>query len=1089
MYTVLYVDDEQDLLDLARLYLEKSPEFCVTTRASAQEALDSPLITTCDVIVSDYQMPGTDGIAFLKAVRERYGEIPFILFTGRGREDVVIEAINNGADFYLQKGGDPKSQFAELAHKIHMAVERKRAMDARQESETRFATFFNASPINQMITDYSTARVIDVNDRLLKEIGLLRGDVVGKTLPESGFILDPAQRIKILEQLDREGTVRNAELNIRALDGRTWSTLTSMTRVKVHGQELVYIQSIDVTAQKKAQQIIDALLNAPPDASFMVDRNGIILTANHAASVRFSLPVQDLIGRDAFTLISPDLADLRRMKISEAITTRKPLVYLDNRTGRSYENHLYPVTGPEGDAIAVAILSRDVTEERQAKEALKESEEKYRLVVEHSHDSIYIYRDDHFLFVNQQAEEISGYSHKELMKRELWDFIHPEDRKRLKEAASRRFAGGHVSTTFNARILRKNGEVRDAEFFVDLVEYLGRPAILGIARDVTEKKKAEVALRESELRYRTILDTMQDAYFRADTSGRISMASPSAARMFGYDSVEDILGIPAVSLYASPEVRDEMLNDLKKEGKVVNGFGEGLRKDGTPISVSINVQYYRDDEGKILGTEGIVRNVSDQKVIWEALCESEARFRGLSEQSQDLIMLFDRDLRNIYVNPIVERIAGIRPVQWTGKTPGETGFEPEIAEPCERALREAFATGREGRIEMLLPSSDLWFDCLLVPVHGPDGTVTEVITSARDITDRKKAEEKLRRSEEDYRLIIENMQDVFYRTDREGIITMISSYGARIVGYDSPADIIGKMRATDFYADPVERDVFMGYLLKNKVVTGYPLTLKDKYGELHYATAGCRILYDPDGNVNGVEGILHDVTHLKQVEDALRQANRQIRLMTSITRHDIRNQLLALNGWLELSRESVDNPGRMLEMISQGQKIAGIIGQQINFTTIFDDMGVKPPAWQDPSALVRSTAATLPFNEVRLEIDLPGIVLFGDPLLEKIFYNLFDNALRYGGERMTFVRVFSRYDDTDFILVVEDNGTGIPAQDKEQLFDSGFGKNTGLGLFLVKEILAITGMTICETGIPTEGARFEIRVPAGRYRIAGTVLP
>ncbi|PKL68070.1 MAG: hypothetical protein CVV30_12060 [Methanomicrobiales archaeon HGW-Methanomicrobiales-1] len=1089
MYNVLYIDDEKALLDLARVYLEQSPEFCVTTRTSAQEALDSPLISTCDVIVSDYQMPGIDGIALLKTVRERYGDTPFILFTGRGREDVVIEAINNGVDFYLQKGGDPKSQFAELAHKIHMAVERKRAMDARLESEARFVTFFNASPVNQLIFDYSTGKIIDVNDRLLKEIGMHREDVLGKTGTELGVILDPVQKSHILEQLEREGTIQNAELNIRIPDGRTWSTLTSMTRVKVHGQELVYIQSFDVTAQKRAQQTIDALLNAPPDVSFMVDRNGIILTANHAATIRFGLPVDRLKGMDAFTLISPDLANLRRMKINEAIATRKPLVYLDNRTGRSYENHLYPVAGSEGDADAVAIYSHDVTEQRQAKEALKKSEEKYRLVVEHSHDSIYIYRDNHFLFINQQAEEISGYPHEELMKRELWDFIHPEDRERLKEAAARRFAGGHVSSAFQARILRKNGEVRDAEFFVDLVEFLGRPAILGIARDITEKKQAEVVLRESELRYRKILDTMQDAYFRTDTSDRINMASPSAVRMFGYDSEEDILGIPAINLYASPEFRDEMLQDLKKEGRVVNSYGEGLRKDGTPISVSINVQYYRDDQGRILGTEGIVRNVSDQKDIWEALCDSEARFRGLTEQSQDLIMLFDRNLRNIYVNPIVERVAGISPGQWMGKTHGETGFEPEIVESCERALREAFATGKEGRIELRLPSSGLWLDCLLVPVRGPDGIVTEVITSSRDITDRKRAEEMLLKSKEDYRLIIENMQDVFYRTDREGVITMISSYGARIVGYDNPADIIGKMRATDFYADSDERDVFMGYILKNKVVTGYPLTLKDRSGELHYATASCRLLYDAEGNINGIEGILHDVTHLKQVEDALRQANRQIRLMTSITRHDIRNQLLALNGWLELSRESVDDPRQMLEMITKGQKIAGIIGQQINFTTVFDDMGVKPPAWQDPAALIRSTAASLPFNRVRLEIDLPGIVLFGDPLLEKIFYNLFDNALRYGGERMTFVRVFSRRDDTDLILVVEDNGTGIPAQDKEQLFDSGFGKNTGLGLFLVKEILAITGMTIGETGIPGKGARFEIRVPAGRYRVDGTGSP
>ena len=125
----LYVDDEPGLLEVARLFLEQSPEIKVETAESAKLALSSPAIASYDAIVSDYQMPDMDGIAFLKAVREKYGEIPFILFTGRGREEIVIQAITNGADFYLQKGGDPMTQFAELTHKICQAVNRKRAQD------------------------------------------------------------------------------------------------------------------------------------------------------------------------------------------------------------------------------------------------------------------------------------------------------------------------------------------------------------------------------------------------------------------------------------------------------------------------------------------------------------------------------------------------------------------------------------------------------------------------------------------------------------------------------------------------------------------------------------------------------------------------------------------------------------------------------------------------------------------------------------------------------------------------------------------------------------------------------------------------
>ncbi|MDP3564463.1 MAG: response regulator, partial [Methanoregula sp.] len=254
MYTILYVDDEEHLLNLGRLYLEKSPDFNVKTQTSALEALNSPFITSCDVIVSDYQMPEMDGIAFLKAVRERFGDIPFILFTGRGREEVVIEAINSGVDFYLQKGGDTKSQFAELSHKIRMAVERKRAVDEHIASDKRLSSIFHASPIHQMITEFSTGRILDINDRFLKDLKLSRSEVIGRTLDEIGLSIDKPRYSAIIEQLERGGMVRNAELLVRARNGRTYTTLTSLTRVQVHDQDLIYTQSMDITAQKKSQQ-------------------------------------------------------------------------------------------------------------------------------------------------------------------------------------------------------------------------------------------------------------------------------------------------------------------------------------------------------------------------------------------------------------------------------------------------------------------------------------------------------------------------------------------------------------------------------------------------------------------------------------------------------------------------------------------------------------------------------------------------------------------------------------------------------------------------------------------------------------------
>jgi CheY-like chemotaxis protein len=138
MISVLYVDDEKTLLDVTRVWLEMTGEFTVTTSISAKDAIDLLGTRAFDAIVSDYQMPVMDGLLFLKHLRREGNAVPFILFTGKGREEVAIEALNSGADFYLQKGGEPKSQFAELANKIRQAVQRRQAELALKASEEKY---------------------------------------------------------------------------------------------------------------------------------------------------------------------------------------------------------------------------------------------------------------------------------------------------------------------------------------------------------------------------------------------------------------------------------------------------------------------------------------------------------------------------------------------------------------------------------------------------------------------------------------------------------------------------------------------------------------------------------------------------------------------------------------------------------------------------------------------------------------------------------------------------------------------------------------------------------------------------------------
>ena len=223
-------------------------------------------------------------------------------------------------------------------------------------------------------------------------------------------------------------------------------------------------------------------------------------------------------------------------------------------------------------------------------------------------------------------------------------------------------------------------------------------------------------------------------------------------------------------------------------------------------------------------------------------------------------------------------------------------------------------------------------------------------------------------------------------------------------------------------------------------------------------------------------------TDLQKSEDALSRANKKLTILSSITRHDIKNQLVALSGYLELSKETLDSIPVISEYLEKEMSIVKTIGSQIDFTRAYEDMGKTAPVWQNINESVRRAVAALPMRAVRVEVDRSDLALYADPLFEKVFYNLIDNALKYGGDTMTKIRISCHETEKGLVLICEDDGAGITREDKEHLFMQGYGKHTGLGLFLSREILSITGITITENGEPGNGARFEMNVPKGTYR-------
>jgi signal transduction histidine kinase len=225
-----------------------------------------------------------------------------------------------------------------------------------------------------------------------------------------------------------------------------------------------------------------------------------------------------------------------------------------------------------------------------------------------------------------------------------------------------------------------------------------------------------------------------------------------------------------------------------------------------------------------------------------------------------------------------------------------------------------------------------------------------------------------------------------------------------------------------------------------------------------------------------------DIAERKKVEAALATANQKLNLLSQITRHDISNRVFALLVDIDLAKEYAEDV-RLKDALEKLELTAMSIQDQITFTKDYQEIGAQAPSWNAVEPMIQQAAGQLDHQGVEVDIRLGNTEIFADSMIKKVFYNLIDNALRHG-DHVTRIE-FSRKETADGLLIIcEDNGVGVPPQDKTKIFGKGFGRDSGLGLFLIREILSITKISIMETGDYGKGARFEMLIPKGDYRSA-----
>ncbi|MDO9034232.1 MAG: PAS domain S-box protein [Methanoregula sp.] len=334
-----------------------------------------------------------------------------------------------------------------------------------------------------------------------------------------------------------------------------------------------------------------------------------------------------------------------------------------------------------------------------------------------------------------------------------------------------------------------------------------------------------------------------------------------------------------------------------------------------------------------------------------------------------------------------------------------------------------------------------------------------------------------------YQTLFENSGTGMAVIEDDGTVSLVNSVFEQMTGY-----LRGEtehLRSIFSFVVPEERERIMAYHKARRnsdetVSSHYETRIIRNDGSVLDIVVSAQVF---PGTLQSIVSMM-DITERKRAEEALRLAHTKLNLLSNLSRHDILNQLTVLSGYLELSKALTNEP-RLLEYIRKETDVTDNITDLISFTRDYQEIGIQFPTWQDlEMTIVRATRNINP-GAIRLEVVVEPVMIYADPLLERVFYNLMENALKYG-RTLTRIRFSFIRSDNSGIIVCEDDGVGIPAGEKENIFQRKYFQHTGLGMYLSREILAITGITITENGEPGKGARFEIVVPEGAWRFTRT---
>ncbi len=772
-------------------------------------------------------------------------------------------------------------------------TERQEADIKLQESEARYRGLFDELPIGLYRTTIE-GDIIDANPALIELLGAKDKETLLK-MNASDFYVDRQERVQYEAKLGTEDIITGHDVQFKRLDGkRIWVHDSFRAKKDESGAIQYYEGSLeDITERIQAEQALKererryrALFEHTHDAVFIISLDMKTLEANQRAAEMLGYTLDELIGLPVNNIVAEGEYEDSKRVLRALLAGDLVPVYeriFRKKTGEEFpvEINAALVTDADGTPLHIQSAARDISERKQAEIALKESEEKYRTLVETSPDAITVTNlEGKITMVNQQALQLYGVkTEADLIGVNAFELISPDDIPIAMKNMEKTLEEG-TSGTLEYHLLRKDGTTYPAELNATLLKDAeGKAsAFLGVIRDISERKEAEA-------RYRHLFDSVPVGLFRTTPDGTILDANPALTEMLGFDTKEPLLKRKASSFYLDPEERKHWEAAVALEDVVTGIEAEFKREDGTTIWVNLSARAIRDKSGKIECYEGTLEDITDRKHSETALKESEAKYRALVDQSLQGILIIQDD-HIVFANPQMKEVVDITQDELLDMPPNAfwDRVHPEDVTWIQQRMQDRFAGKKvQDRYEIRVMSIEgtiQWVE-IWVKIIDYQGKPAIQVTLT-DVTERIRADQAIKESEEKYRTLVE--QSLFGILISRGPplrFFFANEAFSDMLGYTIEELLAMTPRKIQELIHPADRELVINRaenrLMGKDVPNQYEYRLMKKDGTIVWVEIFAhRIEYQGEP---AVQAAYIDITERKEAEAALKESEERYRAL------------------------------------------------------------------------------------------------------------------------------------------------------------------------------------------------------------------